>query len=101
MTRSRPRARRAAEALSCAALGLAVLLASGPARADQLCVVEAAAPAPVHEFEGGAEIGALPPGMPVVVTDRTFLDEAGRPWVFAQSFEQVAGWIADEAVRCR
>lgn len=99
MTRSLPRLRapRAAAALACAAL----VLASASARADQLCVVEAAAPAPVHEFEGGAAIGALPPGMPVVVTDRTFLDEAGRAWVFAQSFEQVAGWIADEAVRCR
>lgn len=83
------------------AFAFVMLCAASPARADRLCVVEAQRPVEVYEFEGGAVIGALPPGMPVVVTDRTFLDVQGRPWVFAVSFEQVSGWLADENVRCR
>lgn len=80
---------------------LAACLVAAPARADLLCMVEAQAPAEVHDFESGAVIGALPPGMQVVVTDRTFLDALNRPWVFAVSLEGVAGWIADDFIRCR
>ena len=85
-----------------AAASLVALAAlAAPARADRLCRIEAPAPVEVHEFFGGAVIGALPPGMQVVVTDRTFVDEQGRDWVFAVSFEVVSGWVADRFVACQ
>jgi hypothetical protein len=95
MPRSSPALRLAAASV------LALAAQAAPARADRLCRIEAPAPVEVREFYGGDVIGALPPGMPVVVTDRTFVDQQGRDWVFAVSFEIVSGWVADRFVACR